>query len=178
MAINVTPIPRLTVLAAPAFTLGTANAAGNAITAVASNSTLLAFNATLPDAITFGQSGAVGSAVLPPRLDHSHAMVADPTIAAPGVSKAWAKVATAGTSFNAVYGFSGVSKPATGRRTLTLTTAMSTANWSAVTDVNASGSGVYSQVDVTAATTVDIYIYNTSHAATDNSTMIACYGEQ
>ena len=40
MAINVTPIPRLTVLATPAFTLGTSNVAGNALTAVASNSTL------------------------------------------------------------------------------------------------------------------------------------------
>jgi len=76
MSISVTPIPRLTVLTAPAFTLGTANAAGSAITAVASDSTLLAFDATVPDAITFGQSGAAGVAVVPPRRDHAHAMAA------------------------------------------------------------------------------------------------------
>jgi hypothetical protein len=74
MSIVVTPIPRLIDLAVPAFTLGTANAAGAAETAVASNSTLLAFDAVVPDAITFGQSGDVGSAVVASRRDHAHAM--------------------------------------------------------------------------------------------------------
>jgi|TARA_R110002020_G_scaffold54812_2_gene152523 hypothetical protein len=78
MTINVTPIPRLIDLAVPAFTLGTTNAAGDAETAVASNSTLLAFDATLPDAITFGQSGSAGSAVVTSRRDHAHAMASLP----------------------------------------------------------------------------------------------------
>ena len=78
MTINVTPIPRLTTLTTPAFSLGTTNAAGDALTAVASNSTLLAFDALVPDAITFGQSGAVGSANVTARRDHAHAMAADP----------------------------------------------------------------------------------------------------
>lgn len=82
MAIQVTPIPRLTVLTVPAFTLGTANAAGSAVTAVASDSTLLAFNSTLPDAITFGQSGDAGiSSGLAAGRDHAHAMAASPTAA-------------------------------------------------------------------------------------------------
>ena len=55
---------------------------------------------------------------------------------------------------------------------------MSSANWCAVTDVNATGSGVYSQVDVTSATTVDTYTFNTSHAAFDASVLVACWGEQ
>jgi hypothetical protein len=76
MSIVVTPIPRLIDLAAPAFTLGTANAAGSAATAVASDSTLLAFDTTLPDAITFGQSGAVGSSTTAARRSHAHAMAA------------------------------------------------------------------------------------------------------
>jgi len=80
MSIQVTPIPRLTVLTVPAFTLGTANAAGSAASAVASDSTLLTFDTTLPDAITFGQSGAVGEAVLPPRRDHSHAMASESSL--------------------------------------------------------------------------------------------------
>jgi len=78
MGISVTPIPRLTTLTTPAFTLGTANAAGDALTAVASNSTLLSFDTTAPDAITFGQSGAVGAATVAPRRDHAHAMPANP----------------------------------------------------------------------------------------------------
>tara|TARA_R110000787_G_scaffold135488_1_gene247779 strand:+ start:752 stop:1291 length:540 start_codon:yes stop_codon:yes gene_type:complete len=80
MAINVTPIPKLTAMAAPTFTLGTANAAGDALTAVASNSTLLAFDATLPDAITFSQSGSVGVATVSSRRDHAHAMAAEPAV--------------------------------------------------------------------------------------------------
>jgi hypothetical protein len=76
MGINVTPIPRLIDLAVPAFTLGTANAAGSAETAIASDSTLLAFDATVPDAITFGQSGSAGSATVTSRRDHAHAMAA------------------------------------------------------------------------------------------------------
>jgi len=74
MSINVTPIPRLIDLAAPAFTLGTANAAGSAVTAVASDSTLLVFDTTLPDALTFGQSGAVGTSTTAARRSHEHAM--------------------------------------------------------------------------------------------------------
>jgi len=79
MSIVVTPIPRLIDLAAPAFTLGTSNAAGSAATAVASDSTLLAFDTTVPDAITYGQSGAAGTAVVTSRRDHAHAMAAEPT---------------------------------------------------------------------------------------------------
>jgi hypothetical protein len=70
MSINVTPIPRLIDLAAPAFTLGTANAAGSAVTAVASDSTLLAFDTTLPAAVA--QTAVVGTAVTAPRRDHVH----------------------------------------------------------------------------------------------------------
>jgi len=79
MSIHVTPIPRLTTLVAPAFTLGTVNTAGSAITAVASDSTLLAFDATVPDAITFGQSGSAGDSVTASRRNHAHAMAANPT---------------------------------------------------------------------------------------------------
>jgi len=71
MSINVTPIPRLIDLAAPSFTLGTANAAGSAETAVASDSTLLAFDTTNPAAVA--ASPAVGSATVTARRDHVHA---------------------------------------------------------------------------------------------------------
>jgi len=115
MSIHVTPIPSTIQLAAPSFTLTTANAAGAATTAIASDSDLLVFDATLPDAITFSQSGSAGSATVASRRDHAHAMEAEsyiPTQAdqsaledetnentyappdlikySPGVEKAWA----------------------------------------------------------------------------------------
>ena len=77
MSINVTPIPRLVELAVPALSLGTANAAGDATTAIASNSTILTYDATVPDAITFGQSGATGSSATAARRDHAHAMASE-----------------------------------------------------------------------------------------------------
>jgi hypothetical protein len=80
MTINVTPIPRLIDLAAPAFTLGTSNAAGSAATAVASDSTLLAFDTTLPAATG---TAATGSATTAPRRDHVHAGTA---LAAPALT--------------------------------------------------------------------------------------------
>jgi len=98
MSIHVTPIPRLTQLTTPAFTLGTANAAGSAITSIASDSTLLAFDTTVPDAITFGQSGAAGSATVTARRDHAHAMAADPTTAVAGSSMVLVGTATASSS--------------------------------------------------------------------------------
>ena len=76
MTIHVTPIPRLIDLAAPAFTLGTANTAGSAATAVASDSTLLTFDATVPTTIAYGASPAAGSAVVAARRDHTHGMSA------------------------------------------------------------------------------------------------------
>jgi len=80
MAIHVTPIPRLTSLVTPAFGLGTANAAGDAITAVASNSTLLTFDTTLPVVSTYAGSSAVGSATVTARRDHKHGLSALPDV--------------------------------------------------------------------------------------------------
>jgi hypothetical protein len=79
MSIVVTPIPRLIDLAAPAFTLGTANAAGAAATAVASDATLLAFDTTVPSSIAYSASAAAGTAVVAGRRDHTHGMVAGPS---------------------------------------------------------------------------------------------------
>jgi len=116
MSIVVTPIPRLIDLAAPAFTLGTANAAGTAATAVASDSTLLAFDTTLPAAVS--TAGAVGASTVAPRRDHVHAggiveatqaqveaetagalyVPPDLVTNSPGVAKAWVKFTMAAVS--------------------------------------------------------------------------------
>lgn len=135
MSIQVTPIPRLTVLTVPAFSLGTTNAAGSADTAVASNSTLLAFDATLPDAITYGQSGAVGSATVTSRRDHAHAMAAsDSTDAASqaeqvGGSSATVYVSPARQQFHASALKGWVSWSQSGTHAIT-----ASYNWTSVTD--------------------------------------------
>ena len=101
MAINVTPIPKLAGFADPAFTLGTANTAGDARTTVASNSTLLAFDVTVPSAVGVA---SVGTAVTAPRRDHVH----------PGVTGGGTVVDEAitrynGTSGNSLQGYSSLS---------------------------------------------------------------------
>jgi hypothetical protein len=70
MTISVTPIPRLTTFAAPALTLGTANAAGTAGTTIATDSTLLAFDTTVPASVA--ATAATGVAVVSARRDHVH----------------------------------------------------------------------------------------------------------
>jgi hypothetical protein len=71
MSISVTPIPRLTTLVTPAFTLGTTNTAGSAITAVASDSTILTYDATVPE--TVGTANAAGDSTTAARRNHVHA---------------------------------------------------------------------------------------------------------
>ena len=84
MGISVTPIPRLTTLTTPAFTLGTANAAGDALTAVASNSTLLTYDTTVPTTVGSSDTAATGSATVSARRDHVHGSAAFPTNYATG----------------------------------------------------------------------------------------------
>ena len=70
MSIHVTPIPKLTTFGTPGFTLGTSNSGGDSKIAVASNSTLLTYDTTLP--ATISTAGATGSAVVSARRDHVH----------------------------------------------------------------------------------------------------------
>jgi hypothetical protein len=102
MSINVTPIPRLIDLAAPAFTLGTANAAGSAVTAVASDATLLAFDTTDPAAVA--ASAVVGTATTAPRRDHVH-----PGIVGAGTVVDEAIARFNGTSGDSLQGYSSLS---------------------------------------------------------------------
>jgi len=131
MSINVTPIPRLIDLAAPAFTLGTANAAGSAVTAVASDATLLAFDALAVDAITFGQTGSVGTATVAPRRDHVHAMESVTT--ASSSAKAWSRTGAwpgSGSNFTISdsYNVDSIADNGTGLFTHTWTTDFASAN--------------------------------------------------
>ena len=138
MTIVVVPIPSTIELAAPSFILGTTNTAGAATSAVASDSTLLAFDTTLPDAITYGQSGAVGSATVASRRDHAHAMAASDAVSAatqaeqeagssttafttpgrqqfhPSAVKAWAFIAGDGSLSSPDYNVASSTKTGTG----------------------------------------------------------------
>jgi len=77
MTIHVTPIPSTIEFAEPSFSLTSANAAGSAITAVASNSDLLVFDATVPSNIaTTTTAASAGVATVAPRRDHVHGSTA------------------------------------------------------------------------------------------------------
>ncbi len=64
--------------ATPAIVLGTAAAAGAASTVIRSDSTIVAFDATVPSTQAFGDSASAGSAAVAARRDHKHAMPATP----------------------------------------------------------------------------------------------------
>lgn len=146
MTIHVTPIPRLTTLVAPAFTLGTANTAGAAITAVASNSTILTYDTSDPAAVA--AAAVVGTAVTAARRDHVHVggpgatqaemeAASSTTVFAspgttqyhPGVGKAWGKFDQTSTqSIRSSYGVSSIADDGVGKTTVNFTTAMSAAH--------------------------------------------------
>jgi hypothetical protein len=200
MSIQVTPIPRLIDLAAPAFTLGTANAAGSAETAVASNSTLLAFDTTLPDAITFSQSGATGSAVVSARRDHAHAMAAEPTTTAasqaqmeagsatdvfvtPGraqyhesAAKAWGQDGDTGVLASPYYNLTSMGKNSTGDYTITYDVDFSDA------DVSGGFQGRDNHgfaITYSAATgTIGIKTYGNDGTQTDKAIGFVFFGDQ
>jgi len=62
----------------PALTLSTSNAAGAANSAIRTDATIAAFDATSPTTQAFGDSAATGSAGVAARRDHKHAMMANP----------------------------------------------------------------------------------------------------
>ena len=92
MGISVTPIPRLTTLTTPAFTLGTTNAAGDALTAIASNSTILTYDATVPEPVGTAAAGDTGTAA---RRNHVHAAGSALTS---GSVKVWSFMSSSGVN--------------------------------------------------------------------------------
>lgn len=76
-----TPAAEVT-YAAPAFTLGTSNAAGGAGTLVRSDATIAMFDVTVPTSIAMGDTAAAGSAAVAARRDHRHAVPAYGTVTA------------------------------------------------------------------------------------------------
>lgn len=60
-------------LATPAITLGSAAAAGSAANTIRSDSTIAAFDATVPTTQAIGDAAAIGTAAFAARRDHKHA---------------------------------------------------------------------------------------------------------
>jgi hypothetical protein len=154
-----------TTLAAPSLTLGTANDAGAAATAFATNSTILAFDTSDPDAITFGQSAAVGSATVTSRRDHAHAMEA--LTAQSSVLKAWCSITAAGALSTPDYNIATIGDTGTGDRDINFTTAFSSTVYTAVTTIGINYAGSFS-LRMTTFTAGDINLL--TYSTTDDTT--------
>ncbi len=72
--------------ATPSIVLGSTAAAGAASTVIRSDSTIAAFDATVPSTQAFGDSAGTGSAAVAARRDHKHAMPANPSDASISVT--------------------------------------------------------------------------------------------
>jgi hypothetical protein len=125
MAIHVTPIPSLTTFSAPSFTLGTSNAAGDSGAAVASNSTLLAFDAVAPVNVA-PSTAVVGTAVVSSRRDHAHVGV---TAADSGLAKSWCRILSDASLVTGSYNVASISSGGTGQRTVNFTTDFANTNY-------------------------------------------------
>lgn len=66
--------------ATPTIALGTAAAAGIASTVIRSDSTIAAFDTTVPTTIAYGAAAATGSAAFAARRDHTHGMISNPVL--------------------------------------------------------------------------------------------------
>lgn len=203
MPIHVTPIPRLTVLTVPALTLGTANAAGSASTAIASDSTLLVYDTTVPTTIVSGDSAAAGSQATAARRDHTHGMYTATVAAtaaemeaatsntvfatpgrtqnAPGVSKAYLRIATDGASFSGSYNVASVTDTAVGTRVIVITTDFSDTAYSVVTTLADEHNRIVRHASF-ATGSVNLYINALSSAhnyeGADSATSTSLFGDQ
>jgi len=202
MSIVITPIPSTIELAAPAFTLGTTNTAGAAVTAVASNSTLLAYDATVPTTIAYSDAANAGSASVSARRDHTHGMAASDSVGqassaevkaqtdvnkyvppdlikdAPTVAKAYASVNSAGALQSNSFNVASSAKNATGNYTIVWDVDFANENYVSIMVAEQEGNAAAS-VDSPAVGEVNCYITAISISALDdNNWQIAAFGIQ
>ena len=198
MTIHVTPIPRLTTLTTPAFTLGTTNTAGDALTAVASNSTLLAFDATVPTTLAYGASAAAGSATVTSRRDHTHGGPAAPasqsTIAAleaetnqdtyappdllryaRSTASIWCRDGGDGSDSGSM-NVSGVTHDSTGTDTISFSTSLESADVNSYVLGQSGGTDSTNSVSGTSTGSVTIKKY-TAGSLTNQAGFMACFGD-
>jgi len=204
MTIHVTPIPSTIELAAPAFTLTTANSAGSATTAVSSNSDLLVFDTTVPTSIsTSTVAASTGTSTVAPRRDHVHGSTGVAVAATeaemeaassatlyvspgrtqyhPGVAKACCKIASDGASFDAAYNISAVHDLGTGDRHIHMTTAFSSTDWVPMASCGGDDAATARADEPLNADSVNVITYRWSGSAMvryDLTTYFAAFGTQ
>jgi len=191
-----------TTFSTPDLTLTTANSSGTA-GALRADDSILVYDTTLPDAITFGQSGGTGSASTSSRRDHSHAMASETAVPAatqaemeagsstsvfvtpgreqyhPGSGKAWCHWETvSSTSVLSSYNIASLSDGGTGITTLNFDVDFSGADAYAVTGLSSvGGTNSYSPP---AADSVRVNTFSDAGStytdSADNS--IICMGDQ
>ena len=95
----------------------------------------------------------------------------------PGVAKAWAKVPIAGTSFDASYNMTSVSRPATGLYNYVIAVDFSSANYAAIG--MAEGTTHNATISAQAAGTLTLETrVTTSGSAANRINFVACFGDQ
>jgi len=173
MSITVTPIPRLTVLTTPAFTLGTANAAGAANTAVASNSTLLVFDAVNPANVG---TSAVGTATVASHRDHVHGGTAALITADSAAAKVWSYMSSSGANTKS-YNVTSTARNSTGNFTVTIANDMDSVNYSVVSNaVGGSGADEHSSMHSLAAGSYGMNVI-AGGASADRATCSMVFGD-
>lgn len=187
----------------PDLTLSTSNSSGVA-GALRADDTLLVYDTTLPDPITYGQSGSVGSAATSARRDHAHAMAASDAVAqasqaetedesnvdkyvppdlinfSPGVSKGMVYVVNDGTHTAAsAVNITSTAKSSTGIYLITWASDFGSSNYIMLTSVDAGDTRV-ANVRNMAAGTVNVNVYDSNSASTleDSNFMVAAWGAQ
>lgn len=200
MTIHVTPIPSTIDFVAPEFSLAESNIAGSATTAVSSNSTLLAFDTTVPAAISTGTvASATGSAVVSSRRDHVHGSTAivgaatqaemeaasDNTVYVtpgrevyhPATAKAWTDYSSIGApAANADYGIASYSDISVGITRIFFTTAMTSGDYAAVG--GRKDGGTHIRFSATYAGDFRSELMNSSFTAEDGEGTVAIFGGQ
>jgi hypothetical protein len=194
MSIVVTPIPRLTTLVAPSFTLGTANAAGAALTAVPSNSTILTYDTTDPASVA--GAAVVGDATTAARRNHVHniadvsateaqmqtatATTVFPTAATtqnhPGVAKVYCYFIADGTLQSGSYNVASVTKNSTGVYTIAWDTDFADTNYVPIGLVDGSDlADLQWSTFATGSLVVNTFVNDTAY---DRRTWVVAFGEQ
>lgn len=97
----------------PSITLGTVAAVGSGSVSVAIDATIAAFNASVPESLAFGGAGSAGNVNYAARINHGHAMPADPrtfventpfvlvgSLSADGKYSGFTEAGTAGTALS------------------------------------------------------------------------------
>ena len=191
-----------TTFSIPDLTLTTSNSSGTA-GALRADDSILVYDTTLPDAITFGQSGSAGDTATAARRNHSHAMASETAVPAatqaemeagssttvfvtpgreqyhPGSGKVWCHWETvSSTSILSSYNVGSLTDGGTGITTINYTVDFSGADAYAVTGMSSVGGT--NSFSPPAADSVRINTFSDSGStyvdSADNS--VICMGDQ